>query len=65
MSVVSDEYLKVSSSYADRRVFWFRAALIGAIAIFVAVLAWRLTLALTVKHVPNKDSIPTVSVAEV
>ncbi|HXC10870.1 MAG TPA: efflux RND transporter periplasmic adaptor subunit [Steroidobacteraceae bacterium] len=65
MSVVSDEYLKVSSSYADRRVFWFRAALIGAIAIFVAVLAWRLTLALTVKHVPNKDSIPTVSVTEV
>jgi HlyD family secretion protein len=65
MSVVSDEYLKVSSSYADRRVFWFRAALIGAITVFVAVLAWRLTQALTVKHVPNKDSIPTVSVTEV
>jgi HlyD family secretion protein len=65
MSVVSDEYLKVSSTYADRRVFWFRAALIGAITIFVAVLAWRLTQALTVKHVPNKDSIPTVSVTEV
>jgi HlyD family secretion protein len=65
MSVVSDEYLKVSSSYADRRVFWFRAALIGAIAVFIAVLAWRLTQAVTVKHVPNKDSIPTVSVTEV
>jgi RND family efflux transporter MFP subunit len=65
MSVVSDEYLKVSGSYADRRVFWFRAVLIGATAVFVAVLAWRLTQALTVKHIPNKDSIPTVSVTEV
>jgi RND family efflux transporter MFP subunit len=65
MSVVSDEYLKVSGSHAGRRVFWFRAVLIGAIAVFVAVLAWRLTQALTVKHVANKDSIPTVSVTEV
>jgi len=65
MSVVSDEYLKVSSSYADRRVFWYRAAIIVAVAVFVAVLAWRLTQAVTVKHVPNKDSIPTVSVTEV
>ncbi len=65
MSVVSEEYLKVSGSYADRRVFWYRAAVIGAVAVFVAVLAWRLTQALTVKHVPNKDSIPTVSVTEV
>jgi len=65
MSVVSDEYLKVGSAYADRRVFWYRAAVIVAVAVFVAVLAWRLTQALTVKHVPNKDSIPTVSVTEV
>jgi HlyD family secretion protein len=65
MNVVSDEYLKVSGSYAGRRVFWFRAALIGGTAVFVAVLAWRLTQALTVKHVANKDSIPTVSVTEV
>src|SRR5277367_6400175 len=65
MSVVSDEYLKVSSSYADRRVFWFRAVLIGAITVFIALLAWRLTQAITVKHVPNKDSIPTVSVTKV
>jgi HlyD family secretion protein len=65
MSVVSEEYLKVSGSYTDRRVFWYRAAIIGAVAVFVAVLAWRLTQALTVKHVPNKDSIPTVSVTEV
>jgi len=65
MSVVSDEYLKVSGSYADRRLFWFRAVLIGATTVFVAVLAWRLTQALAVKHIPNKDSIPTVSVTEV
>ena len=65
MSAISEEYLKVSGSYTDRRVFWYRAAIIGAVAIFVAVLAWRLTQALTVKHVPNKDSIPTVSVTEV
>jgi RND family efflux transporter MFP subunit len=65
MSVVSDEYLKVGRSYTDRRVIWFRAALIVAIAVFVAVLAWRLTQALTVKHVANKDSIPTVSVTQV
>jgi HlyD family secretion protein len=65
MSVVSEEYLKVSGTYADRRVFWYRAAIIGAVAVFVAVLAWRLTQALAVKHVPNKDSIPTVSVTEV
>ena len=66
MSVVSDEYLKVSgSSSVGRRDLWFRAALVGAVAIFVAVLAWRLTQALAVKHVPNKDSIPTVSVTQV
>ncbi|MGC1521595.1 MAG: efflux RND transporter periplasmic adaptor subunit [Steroidobacteraceae bacterium] len=66
MSVVSDEYLKVSgSSSVDRRDLWFRAAVIGAVAIFVAVLAWRLTQALAVKHIPNKDSIPTVSVTQV
>src|SRR5579863_3125067 len=65
MSVVSEEYLKVSGSYTNRRVFWYRAAIIGAVAVFVAVLAWRLTQALAVKHVPNKDSIPTVSVTEV
>jgi len=65
MSVVSEEYLKVSGAYTDRRVFWYRAAIIAAVTVFVAVLAWRLTQALTVKHIPNKDSIPTVSVTEV
>jgi RND family efflux transporter MFP subunit len=48
-----------------RRGFWIRAGVILGAAIFVALLAWRLTQALTVKHVLNKDSIPTVSVTEV
>jgi HlyD family secretion protein len=66
MSVVSDDYLKVSGSASvGRRSIWFRVIVIGAIAVFVTVLAWRLTQALAVKHVPNKDSIPTVSVTQV
>jgi HlyD family secretion protein len=66
MSVVSDDYLKVSGSASvSRRDLWFRVIVIGAIAVFVTVLAWRLTQALAVKHVANKDSIPTVSVTQV
>jgi HlyD family secretion protein len=66
MSVVSNEFLRMSDAATNaRRGFWIRLGLIGAAALFVALLAWRLTQALTVKHVPNKDSIPTVSVTEV
>jgi len=66
MSVVSNEFLRMSDTATNaRRGFWIRLGLIGAAALFVALLAWRLTQALTVKHVPNKDSIPTVSVTEV
>src|SRR5579863_8114062 len=65
MSVVSEEYLKVSGSYTGRRVFWYRAAIIGAVAVFVAVLAWRLTQAFAMKSIVNKDPIPTVSVTQV
>ena len=66
MSVVSKEFSSVSSfQYARRRGLWLRAAIIGAIVAFVAVLAWRLTQAVVVKNVPSKDSIPTVSVTEV
>jgi RND family efflux transporter MFP subunit len=66
MSAVSKEFSSVSSfQYARRRGLWLRAAIIGAIVAFVAVLAWRLTQAVVVKNVPNKDSIPTVSVTEV
>jgi HlyD family secretion protein len=66
MNVASDEYLPVTVSWYDgRRGFLFRAALIGAFAVFLAVLAWRLTHALGVKDVANKNPIPTVSVTEV
>ena len=66
MSVVSNEFLRMSDTATNaRRGFWIRLGLIGAAALFVALLAWRLTQALAVKHVPNKDSIPTVSVTEV
>ncbi len=68
MSVVPDDYLRVSEApagYEGRRGFWIRVGVIGAVALFVALLAWRLTQALTVKNVPNRNSIPTVSVTEV
>src|SRR5580693_1879322 len=66
MSVVSKEFSSVSSfQYARRRGLWLRAAIIGAIVAFVAVLAWRLTQAVVVKNVPNRNAIPTVSVTEV
>jgi HlyD family secretion protein len=43
---------------------WFRAAVIGAMVVFVAVLAWRLTHALGVKEIANKIPVPTVSVTQ-
>lgn len=65
MNVVSTEFLQLTASWYERRGFWLRAAIIGAIVVFVAVLAWRLTQALGVKNVPNRNPIPTVSVTEV
>jgi HlyD family secretion protein len=67
MSVVPNDYLRVTDAgtwYDGRRGLWFRVGVIGVIAVFVAVLAWRLTQALSVKTV-TKNSIPTVSVTEV
>jgi RND family efflux transporter MFP subunit len=65
MNVVSTEFRQLTASWYERRGFWLRAAIIGAIVVFVAVLAWRLTQALGVKNVPNRNPIPTVSVTEV
>jgi HlyD family secretion protein len=66
MSAVSNEFPPIAASRDGRRFgFWPRALIIGAIVVFVAVLAWRLTQALVVKNVPNKNAIPTVSVTEV
>jgi len=67
MSVVPNDYLRVTDAgtwYDGRRGFWFRIGVIGVLAVFVALLAWRLTQAFTVKTV-TKNSIPTVSVTEV
>ncbi len=66
MSAVSNGFPPIAASRDDRRFgFWPRALIIGAIVVFVAVLAWRLTQALVVKNVPNNNAIPTVTVTEV
>ena len=65
MNVGSSEFLQLTASWYENRGFWLRAAIIGAIVVFVAALAWRLTQALGVKTVPNRNPIPTVSVTEV
>jgi RND family efflux transporter MFP subunit len=67
MSVVPNEFIQLRTDRETTRPvsLWLRVGLIGLSAVFVAVLAWRLTQALAVKHIPNKDAIPTVSVTEV
>ena len=66
MSVVPNEFSPIAGSQDERRRgFWLRAAIVGAIVAFVTVLAWRLTQAVVVKNVRNKDVIPTVSVTQV
>jgi HlyD family secretion protein len=65
MNVSFDEIPQVAESGSDRRRWlWFRAFMIGALVVFVAVLAWRLTHALGVKQVV-KNAVPTVSVTQV
>jgi HlyD family secretion protein len=64
MNVSFDEIPQVAESGSDRRRWlWFRAFMIGALVVFVAVLAWRLTHALGVKQVV-KNAVPTVSVTQ-
>ncbi len=67
MSVVPNEFIQLRADRETTRPvsLWLRLGIIGLSAAFVAVLAWRLTQALAVKHIPNKDAIPTVSVTEV
>jgi HlyD family secretion protein len=65
MNVSFDEIPQAAESGNDRRRWlWFRAFMIGALVVFVAVLAWRLTHALGVKQVV-KNAVPTVSVTQV
>jgi HlyD family secretion protein len=64
MNVSFDEIPQLVESGEDRRRWlWFRALMIFAIVVFVAVLAWRLTHALGVKQIV-KNSVPTVSVTQ-
>jgi len=62
MNVAAKEYPQITrTSYEERRAFWVRAAIIGAVVALAALLAWRLTQALAVKPLV-KAPIPTVSV---
>ncbi|HME39128.1 MAG TPA: efflux RND transporter periplasmic adaptor subunit [Steroidobacteraceae bacterium] len=65
MNAASNDLSQITAVPFERgRAFWYRAVIIGATVIFVAVLAWRLTQALGVKAAPNKVSVPTVSVTQ-
>jgi HlyD family secretion protein len=64
MNVSSDGFSLLDESGEDRRRWlWFRALMIGAVVVFVAVLAWRLTHALGVKQIV-RIPVPTVSVTQ-
>jgi HlyD family secretion protein len=64
MNVSFDEIPQLAeSSDHRRRWLWFRGLMIGAMAVFVFVLAWRLTHALGVKQVA-RNPVPTVSVTQ-
>jgi HlyD family secretion protein len=65
MSVAPNEYPQLTAVPEERGVaLWLRAVVIGAVALFVAVLAWRLTHALGVKDTTAKIPVPTVSVTQ-
>ena len=65
MTVAPNEYPQLTAAPEERGVaLWLRAAVIGAVVVFVAVLAWRLTHALGVKQAAPKIPVPTVSVTQ-
>jgi HlyD family secretion protein len=64
MNVAAKEYPEITNAvYRGTRLTWFRAAIVVAAVIIVAVLAWRLTHALASKPVPMVPA-PTVSVTQ-
>jgi RND family efflux transporter MFP subunit len=64
MNVAAKEYPEITQAVRpDPRVWWFRGAIIVAVAALIAVLAWRVTHALATKPVV-KLVIPTVSVTQ-
>ncbi len=65
MTVNPNEQLPIGVIDAqEKNWLWIRAALIAAVVVFVAVLAWRLTHALGVKQVAQVP-VPTVTVTQV
>ena len=63
MTAAPHEYPQLTAAPEDRGVaLWLRAVVVGSVVVFVAVLAWRLTHALGVKHEAPKIPVPTVSV---
>jgi HlyD family secretion protein len=66
MNTAAKEYPALTHNwYQGQRRLWVRAALVGAVCVFVALLAWRLTQAFAMKSIVNKDPIPSVSVTQV
>lgn len=61
----TDPLPATDSTMAGRRNLWAAAAIGAVIVALIVLLAVRLTHAIGVKNVHNKDSIPTVSVTEV
>jgi RND family efflux transporter MFP subunit len=65
MTVAPQEYPQLTAVPEERGVaLWLRAVIIGAVVVFVAVLAWRLTHAFGVKEATPKIPVPTVSVTQ-
>jgi RND family efflux transporter MFP subunit len=65
MTVAPQEYPQLTAAPEERGVaLWLRAVIIGAVVVFVAVLAWRLTHAFGVKEATPKIPVPTVSVTQ-
>lgn len=65
MNVFVEPLQSTPSPVVGRRKLWAAVAIGAVIVAVVVVFAVRLTQALGVKNVPNRDSIPTVSVTEV
>jgi len=66
MTVAPNDYPQLTAAPEERGIgLWLRAVVIGAVVVFVAVLAYRLTHALGVKDATPKIPVPTVSVTRV
>jgi HlyD family secretion protein len=65
VTVAPTEYPQLTGAPEERGIaLWLRAVVIGAVVVFVAVLAWRLAHALGVKQAAPKIPVPTVSVTQ-